>query len=135
MKKVYVFFSLLLLMAFLTNCRNNEGSGTIDDELFKNIVAKDLSVFKNHDSVNYITSEYYKKAIYISDIADNIVQLISEDKLTEDTLNSYINHLNEFSRMKDFIISYKSFENIANQEKIFKIRTFQSLAVNRLLNI
>jgi PBP1b-binding outer membrane lipoprotein LpoB len=111
MKKLSILFSIILVITLLTNCQNPKDNEKIDDEIFLKIVNKDLEVFKNYDSINYSSSEHYKRAIFICNSAENIVRFISEDKLNEDTINVYTQHLNEFSRIKDFSLYYDSFKS------------------------
>lgn len=135
MKNYNPIYFILLLASIFAGCQNHKDNSEKEDIVFKKIIDKDLEVFKKYDSIHYLTSEYYIRAILICNSADNLVQSISQDNLNEDSVKAFNQNLNEYSRMTEFSLNYDEFEDASKSEIIFKIRTYQTLAVNALLNI
>lgn len=123
------------MATMLTNCQNPKNNTDKEDVFFKKIVDTDLQAFKKYDSIHYSSSEYYTKAISLCNSADKLIKSIGHDKLSEDSLNIYTQHLNEYSRSNEFYLDYNELKNIGKPELIFKIRTYQTLVTNKLLTL
>jgi hypothetical protein len=125
--------SVTLGMTILGCQRDNQvGNNPMEKEelLFKNEIEKDLSIFKKYDSINYVKNSNYMKAIKLCKEADNLIK----GNFAEDSVMVFCSHLNEYCHTSNYSLYYKNFEKADISTKIFKIRSFQTIAVNSLLN-
>ena len=127
---------ILILFLTIVSCKHKADESLVDNDskLFVEEVNKDMAVFKEYDSIHYLESSYFLNASQLCKEADSLVELIQLGGLSKKNITDFKQHLNTYCKTSNYTVEYEDLEKMDNHFKIFKIRTYQTLAINSLSN-
>lgn len=133
--QVTINLFLGIFFILLTGCEESKLTFNTDDIIFENVIENNIEIFKRYDSINYKKNKYYQNAIFLSNSADNIIESINNNTLTEDSIRLFNDYLNEYCRMEMFSLNYDELKSLEKSIATYKIKMFQTIAINGILNM